>query len=211
MIPFVINSNICTTQSDISNYSVMMDVISGNVGNSYITWSLLKECGCTLNVLEGHEIKSLHSYDFSNAERDLAMINEECTHVILILQDQIRVHESYGLRLPYTQLSDFISKIKKPILVAGLGANSLEGFVPHFYKLLDDEQVRFWRLLGEKCNSIGVRGYFTAEVLNDLGIKNVRVIGCPSYFECGNDRIVTNPDSADITRIGIASYPPPLF
>jgi hypothetical protein len=41
---------------------------------------------------------------------------------------------------------------------------------------------RFLALLSERSASIGVRGDFTADVLNKMGIKNVDVIGCPSMF-----------------------------
>jgi polysaccharide pyruvyl transferase WcaK-like protein len=33
-----------------------------------------------------------------------------------------------------------------------------------------------------RCHSIGVRGAFTAEVLNRIGIKNVELTGCPSFY-----------------------------
>jgi hypothetical protein len=39
---------------------------------------------------------------------------------------------------------------------------------------------------------MGVRGEFTAEVLNDLGIKNVDIIGCPSLFRCNNPDLQIN-------------------
>lgn len=41
---------------------------------------------------------------------------------------------------------------------------------------------RFIRLISERSMAIGVRGLFTAEILNGMGIKNVEVIGCPSAF-----------------------------
>lgn len=41
---------------------------------------------------------------------------------------------------------------------------------------------RFLDLLADKSETIGVRGYFTAEVLDGFGIRNVDVIGCPTAF-----------------------------
>ena len=207
MIPFVINSNICILQEDISTYESFMDSIAGNTGNSYITWALLKEIGCTLDSIKNHHIQSLYTYDFKNANKDLDIINNECTQVILVLQDQIRIHESYGYRLPYAQLKTFLSKVRKPILIAGLGANSLEGFVPDLYKQLDEELVSFLHFISDKCNLIGVRGYYTQEVLHDLGIDNVTVIGCPSYYETGKDRVITKPKWDNHIRVGISTGP----
>lgn len=47
---------------------------------------------------------------------------------------------------------------------------------------------RFLAVLSERSASIGVRGYFTAEVLDAMGIRNVDVIGCPSmFYHCARD------------------------
>lgn len=202
IIPFVINSNICTSKRDTLSYDTLMETIAGNSGNSYITWSLLKEIGCDIESIRGHEIKSLYTYDFSKAGRDIEIINNECTNVILVLQDQIRIKESYGLRLPFKQLKQFIIQIKKPILVAGLGANSFHGFDSDFHKKLDAELIDFLRFLSEHCVSIGLRGYFTQEVLHNLGIDNTCVIGCPSYYETGSDRVLIKPTYSDVLRVG---------
>ncbi|WP_046657685.1 polysaccharide pyruvyl transferase family protein [Lysobacter capsici] len=47
---------------------------------------------------------------------------------------------------------------------------------------LTDGTLRFLSLLSERSDSIGVRGCYTAEILNRFGIKNAEVIGCPSLF-----------------------------
>jgi hypothetical protein len=182
-----------------------MDAIAGNSGNSYITWSLLKEIGCNIGSIEGHEIKNLYTYNFSKASKDIDIINNECTNVILVLQDQIRVRESYGLRLPFKQLQQFILQIKKPILVAGLGANSFNGYDSCFHKKLDDELIEFLRFLSEHCVSIGLRGYFTQEVLHNLGIDNTCVIGCPSYYETGRGRTLIKPNYSKKLRVGTST------
>lgn len=36
--------------------------------------------------------------------------------------------------------------------------------------------------MSERTNTIGVRGAFTAECLDLMGIHNYRIIGCPSMF-----------------------------
>lgn len=202
IVPFVINSNICTSKKDVETYDVLMDAIAGNSGNSYITWSLLKEIGCDLESIKGHEIKSLYTYDFNNTEKDIDIINNECTNVILVLQDQIRIEESYGYRLPYVKIKKFISQINKPILIAGLGANSFNGFDSNFYKKLDAELVDFLHYLSDCCEIIGLRGYFTQEVLYKLGIKNTCVIGCPSYYETGKGRVLNKPIYSNTLRVG---------
>jgi hypothetical protein len=47
---------------------------------------------------------------------------------------------------------------------------------------LRPETRRFLDLLADKSVSIGVRGFYTAEILNGYGIKNIEVIGCPTAF-----------------------------
>ena len=205
IVPFVINSNLCMSTKDIADYSSFMTVISGNTGNSYITWALLKETGCTIESIKGHHIDSLYSYDFANQKHHLEIIETECTHVFLVLQDQIRIQQSYNYQLPYREWISFLSKIKKPILAVGLGANSLEGFVPQFHKKLNPELICFLQFLSQKCRSIGIRGHYTEEILWNLGIKSVSVIGCPSYYETGRNRIINKPISYKDIKLGISS------
>lgn len=198
MVPFVINSNICITKGDIDSFDVYMNSIAGNIGNSYITWSLLKELGVEISSIANRHIKNIYSYDFGcNQDQDLSLIENECSHVILILQDQIRVHESYGYRLPFKKLMNFLSHVKKPILVAGLGANSLQGFVPEFHKQLSKDLVDFLHFLSNCCVTIGIRGTYTEEILHNLGIDNVTVIGCPSYYETGYGRVIKKNEYND--------------
>lgn len=81
--PFFINSNICLKKEDIADYDSFMRAVCGNTGNSYITYALMKELGTPLNP-EFH-IQNIYEYDFSNQATDLDKINNQCTHVFLIL------------------------------------------------------------------------------------------------------------------------------
>jgi hypothetical protein len=42
--------------------------------------------------------------------------------------------------------------------------------------------LRMMKIISERSPEIGVRGYYTAEVLSANGIQNVNVIGCPSIY-----------------------------
>ena len=66
-------------------------------------------------------IPNIYEYDFKNADRDAEKVKGECTHVFLILQDQIRIEESYNLKLPYKGIISLLKKCGKPVVVAGLG------------------------------------------------------------------------------------------
>ena len=124
MTPFIINSNICLSTLDICNAKSIYKSVAGNIGNSYITWSLLKIIFGGLIPFRG--IQNIYDYNFEKSTSDIEYINNEATHVFFILQDQIRINESYGLKLPYDNIISFINKINKPIIIFGLGSNSFD-------------------------------------------------------------------------------------
>lgn len=77
-------------------------------------------------------------------------------------------------------LSSVLERTRKPVFMVGLGAQ-----LPSADHQLADIPVGTWRLVqiaAERSTSIGVRGYFTAELLRKNGIDNVRVVGCPSLY-----------------------------
>ncbi len=201
--PFFINSNICIDDKDIINFDAFMRAVAGNTGNAYITYSLIKELGVDSNDVR--HIQNIYQYDFTRSDADIEYINSQCSHVFLILQDQIRISESYGLQLPYQDIMNFISRLNKPVVVCGLGANSFNGFDSNFYKQLSPELVRFLNFISDHCVNIGVRGEFTADVLTKLGIKNVTVVGCPSFFESGPNRIINKKENICLDDILLTS------
>lgn len=186
--PFFINSNIHLKEFSYKTVEDILTPLGGNTGNSYITYGLMK--AVLGGICDIPHIQNIYTYDFSKSDKDIEIINNECTHVFFILQDQIRLFESYSLTLPYTNIINFLKRLNKKVIVAGLGANCFSGFDKEFYKKLNPELVEFLRKLSEYCELIGLRGEFTQEVMSKLGISNTEVIGCPSYFENGRDRIV---------------------
>lgn len=187
---FFINSNIfINNKLQFDSLDDILAPLGGNTGNSYITYSLIKEIGCKINDIE--HIQNIYTFDFSTQDKYIDIINNECSTVFLILQDQIRVQESYGLKLPYKAIMDFISKLNKPVVIAGLGANSTTGYDKTFYENIDPELINFLKFLSDHCIEIGLRGEYTAEILSKFDIHNTKIIGCPSFYECGRDRIVS--------------------
>jgi hypothetical protein len=74
--------------------------------------------------------------------------------------------------------AEVLTKLKIPVLAFGVGAQA----PAHGRLELSPESVRVWRLIADSCVSVGVRGDYTAEVLWEIGVRNVRVIGCPTLF-----------------------------
>ena len=195
--PFFINSNLCYDECDIATFDKYMRSIQYNIGNSYITYSLIKElCGGFKKV---PHIQNIYYYDFSKVDTDIDFINSECTHCFFIIQDFIRINE---FPLPYERLIYMFSKINIPIIVAGIGANAFGGLDSKLHKKLKPIVVKFLQYLSERCVQIGVRGFYTEEVLNNLGIHNVTAMGCPSFYEMGPERkVIKKP--LDLTTPGI--------
>lgn len=65
---------------------------------------------------------------------------------------------------------------------------------------VDADMERFLRMLAERCE-LGVRTVYDAEFLNDLGIKNVRVIGCPSLFYHMNRDFKVDDSNYNLNKI----------
>ena len=73
---------------------------------------------------------------------------------------------------------EVLPRLRIPIIAFGIGAQApKEGPM-----VLSEETERVLRLIADSSVSVGVRGAYTAEVLWNLGIRNTRIIGCPTAF-----------------------------
>ncbi|MBQ0820655.1 MULTISPECIES: polysaccharide pyruvyl transferase family protein [Microvirga] len=96
-------------------------------------------------------------------------------------------------------VAPLLKKLPGPIVPIGVGAQT------SVYKKLAIPRVtaEAWRIIADKCETIGVRGFYSAEVFNDLGIKNVRVIGCPSFYRSLLPSIDIKPIDPTNARVGL--------
>lgn len=78
-----------------------------------------------------------------------------------------------------------IKSVNFPVTLAGIGAQSYaDSKTPkEVVALLPDERKQAFREIAEQTVSLGIRGGFTAECLELLGIHNYRIIGCPSFYK----------------------------
>ncbi len=92
-----------------------------------------------------------------------------------------------------------LRSLKGPVVAIGVGAQAGK------YKKLEVPKgtVEAWKIIADKCETIGVRGFYSAEIFNDLGIKNVRVIGCPSFYRSLRPSITIKPINPANARIGL--------
>ncbi len=89
----------------------------------------------------------------------------------------------------FSNYVSFLERAELPLVFLGLGAQA-----ENFDKTTFDfhpSVLRLLALIRERSKAVSVRGAFTAELLDQLGVQNVVVTGCPSNF------INPDPDLAD--------------
>ena len=170
-----------------------------NIGNTYISYGFIK-------FIFGSPVEVDHlsnAWDSPLTDELAEKINSEYSHFVFILQDYIR--EDFD-SLNNERFIKFLDKIDIPIVPISLCVNSLNGFDLQFAEKINPAQIRFLAKLSEKSKSIGVRGNYSAEVLKALGIKNVKVVGCPSYFENGPFRTLNKKEWSPEKVVTTATY-----
>lgn len=83
-------------------------------------------------------------------------------------------------KFDFSSLSAILDKTTLPVFMVGLGAQLPT--MEHEVKHIPEGTWRLVQIAAERSTTVGVRGYFTADVLRKNGISNVRVTGCPSLY-----------------------------
>jgi len=80
--------------------------------------------------------------------------------------------------LEFGHVVPLLEHLTGPVVALGVGAQAAS-----YRRLsLSEGSVAFWRLVAAKSASLGVRGVYSAEVLEAIGVSNLRIIGCPSFY-----------------------------
>jgi len=130
-----------------------------NTGNLLIGYGLLKQIE--------------HQVFGWNGELPPEQIREKCDLMVIPAANFLFERFDFGWA------ADIVEKADLPCLMVGLGAQARSTG--------DDVDVpagtkRFLKAVADRTNIIGVRGEFTARILNRLGIANIEITGCPSYY-----------------------------
>jgi polysaccharide pyruvyl transferase WcaK-like protein len=138
-----------------------------NIGDAFVFDSSLK----LLNYAH------LDALEIANPNlADIDRINAEYDYVFL--RGSNYVHKD----MKWERAVEVLRKLKIPVIAWGIGAQA-----PVKGKLeLSEETKTVLRLMADSTTSIGVRGAYSAQILWDLGIKNVRIVGCPTAFRRNN-------------------------
>jgi len=134
-----------------------------NIGDAFVFDSSLKLLN--YDKLDALEIAKP---DFKDIDR----INAEYDYVFL--RGSNYIHQD----MDWENATEVLKRLKIPVIAWGIGAQA-----PVKGKLeLSDQSKLMLRLMADSTTSVGVRGAYSAQVLWDLGIKNVRIVGCPTAF-----------------------------
>lgn len=134
-----------------------------NIGDAFVFDSSLKLLN--FDVLEPLKIRTPTDADVDryNAEYDYAF-----------LRGSNYIHPT----MDWEQAPRVLAKLKIPVIAFGVGAQA-----PKKGKLeLSEGTKRVLHLIADRSVSMGVRGSYTADVLWSLGIRNARIVGCPTVF-----------------------------
>jgi hypothetical protein len=106
------------------------------------------------------------------------------------------------------RLTRVIERLRIPVVVLGVGVQTAKSHVPGAIRPFDDSVKAFVRAVLDRSPSLGVRGETTQAYLNELGFRDVEVIGCPSMFLHGDRMVVDKRPTLDRdARIGMGITP----
>ena len=115
-------------------------------------------------------------------------INNECAAVIVIGQNVLFP----GWFSKYLPVS-YLKQLKIPLIFLSLGLQF--GFKDTLELTPSDVESLKW--IHDRCASSQIRGHITEELLARYGVKNTRVLGCPSLLYPMTDKIKIRPPSLE--------------
>lgn len=155
-----------------------------NIGDAFVFDSSLK-------LLQFDELETLNIRDSSTSEIDY--YNSEFDYCFLRGSNYIHSEMDWENAVPV------LEKLKIPVIALGIGAQApAQGPL-----VISETTERVLRLISDRCNSIGIRGAYTAEVLEKLGITNFRIVGCPTMFRARDPHLqIQLPPLKEVQRVG---------
>jgi len=156
-----------------------------NIGDAFVFDSSLK-------LLNFEKLEELPITSIDEAQID--RFNAEFDYVFL--RGSNYVHAGMN----WSRTAEVLRRLKLPVLAFGIGAQA-----PVSGKLeLSEDTKTVLKLISDSTASVGVRGTYSAEVMNELGIKNARIIGCPTAFRNNRpDLAIRLPALDSVSQVGV--------
>lgn len=131
------------------------------------------------NLLIGHGVVSVlsgYEYVYRSQLSSPQEANEKCSHIVIPAANFLWKGFDFGY------MADFIEATNLPVSIIGLGAQTHDR---SRVSQIHPNTLRLVKIISERSPSLGVRGFYTAEVLAAHGILNVEILGCPSLYTMG--------------------------
>ncbi len=156
-----------------------------NIGDAFVFDSSLK-----LLNFEALEELPITSIDDAQIDR----FNAEFDYVFLRGSNYVHAE------MDWSRAAEVLRRLKLPVLAFGIGAQA-----PVSGKLeLSEDSKTVLKLISDSTASVGVRGTYSAQVMHELGIKNARIIGCPTAFRNNRpDLAIRLPALDSVSQVGV--------
>lgn len=171
-------------RSDTKTFDTIYTAIGRNTGNYMFTEAVYRTIG--------GEVREI-GFQFDPAE-----INETCDAVVVPAANWLNPTSDWSA------LTDRIRRLKVPVTLLGIGLQASDTRLSAVE--VTDSAIGLVRCAAERSAFVSVRGGFTADWLETIGVRNVVVTGCPSLYMplCREKR--HDPDGGPVvqsTRFGI--------
>jgi polysaccharide pyruvyl transferase WcaK-like protein len=155
-----------------------------NIGDAFVHDSSLKLLDFEYQEAPNPEAVTAETIDRFNAEFDYCFL---------------RGSNYVNATMNWGSTAAFVDKLKIPVIAFGIGAQA-----PSSGPLvLSDETKHVLRAIADRCETVGVRGSYTSQVLWDIGVKNTRIIGCPTMFRNRDPNLrIDLPALESVRRVG---------
>ena len=144
------------------NTDKLLNRVGGNTGNLLFQYAVCKSINEEVYLIG------------DNISWDINTVRDNCRVIVIPSANFIR--ENFDL----SGFVDFLEQLDLPLVFLGLGAQAKDyeqkefDFHPSILKLI--------KLIKERSKTIGLRGEFTANLLEKYGVKNTVITGCPTNF-----------------------------
>lgn len=176
-------------------------------GANYLLHSSLVNIGDIAYTYAGSLLTCGRNFRPWNFTLSAEEVNETCSRAIFFIPCRIAPPPFDGDGYPYAAVTQFVEKLKIPFFSLSESIQT-EGYAYDkvFHRRLSPMVQRYLHTIADRSPLVGTRGEYSAEVLRNLGIGNVEVLGCPSLYINGPhlpDKLLVRPEAKDVRRVAV--------